>query len=88
MCSHYQATIDPELYRRHFGVELPEGAEQQGKNDEEAEPELQQPAAQIGRRGVVGTNRMRENGKEKEESTHRHDQHRIRMKDRRAPSRR
>ena len=27
MCSHYEATTDPERYRRHFGVELPAGAE-------------------------------------------------------------
>ncbi len=27
MCSHYEATTDPERYRRHFGVELPAGIE-------------------------------------------------------------
>lgn len=27
MCSHYEATTDPDSYRRHFGVELPAGAE-------------------------------------------------------------
>ena len=27
MCSHYEATTDPERYLRHFGVELPAGAE-------------------------------------------------------------
>ena len=27
MCSHYEATTDPERYRRHFGVDLPAGAE-------------------------------------------------------------
>ena len=27
MCSHYEATTDPESYRRHFGVDLPAGAD-------------------------------------------------------------
>ena len=27
MCSHYEATTDPERYRRHFGVDLPVGVE-------------------------------------------------------------
>ena len=27
MCSHYEATTDPERYRRHFGIELPAGTE-------------------------------------------------------------